>query len=445
MIQEKIMAKSERILPHNRDAEQSVLGAAMLSRESLSDVLEIVRPDDFYDPAHKEIFRVMSDLFRESVNVDIVTVCDELKKRNSLEAAGGRAYVASLSSEVPSAANAAGYARIVAEKSSLRMLISASDDIREKAFGESDDPTVLLDHAEQKIFEIAQRRQSRDYMPISEVLVENMNMIDKAIQAGGKVTGLTTGYKELDSETSGLQKSNLIIIAARPAMGKTAFALNIALNAAKKADATVLIFSLEMAKAELSQRLLSMESRVEMQKLKTGDIKNNDWERLALAYDSLGSTNINIDDTPGVSIMEMKNKCRRLKAEKGLDLVVVDYLQLMQGDGRTDNRQQEISAFSRQLKLLAREMDCPVIVLSQLSRGPEQRTDHRPVLSDLRESGAIEQDADIVMFLYRDDYYNENTDKPGICEVNIAKHRSGAVGRIELAWVARYTMFSDKA
>lgn len=439
------MARTERILPHSRDAEQSVLGAAMLSRDALADILEIIKPDDFYDPAHKEIFGVMTDLYRENASVDIVTVCNELKKRNSLEASGGRAYVASLSSEVPSAANAAGYARIVAEKSSLRMLIAASDDIREKAFGESEDPGVLLDHAEQKIFEIAQKKQSRDYMPISEVLVENMNMIDRAIQADGKVTGLTTGYKELDGKTSGLQKSNLIIIAARPAMGKTAFALNIALNAAKKADATVLIFSLEMAKPELSQRLLSMESRVEMQKLKTGDIQNADWERLTLAFDSLSATKIFIDDTPGVSIMEMKNKCRRLKAEKGLDLVVVDYLQLMQGDGRTDSRQQEISAFSRQLKLLAREMDCPVIVLSQLSRGPEQRQDHRPVLSDLRESGAIEQDADIVMFLYRDDYYNEETDKPNICEVNLAKHRSGEVGRIELAWVSRYTMFSDKA
>ncbi len=439
------MAKSERIPPHNKDAEQSVLGAAMLSRDALSEVLEIVRPEDFYDPAHKEIFSVMADLFRESVNVDIVTVCDELKKRNSLEAAGGRVYVASLASEVPSAANGAGYAKIVAEKSSLRMLINASDDIREKAFGESSDPAILLDHAEQKIFEIGQRRQSRDYLPISEVLVENMEIIDRAIQAEGGITGLTTGYRELDRETTGLQKSNMIIIAARPSMGKTAFALNIALNAAKKAKATVLIFSLEMAKVELSQRLLSMESKVEMQKLKTGDIKSNDWESLALAYDSLGTTNIYIDDTPEVSILEMKNKCRRLKTEKGLDLVIVDYLQLMHGDGSSDNRQQEISTLSRQLKLLAREMDCPVIVLSQLSRGPELRGDHRPVLSDLRESGAIEQDADIVMFLYRDEVYNENTDKPGICEVNIAKHRSGAVGRIELSWVSRYTMFSDKA
>ena len=257
---------------------------------------------------------------------------------------------------------------------------------------------------------------------------------------------LATGFKRLDELTSGFQKSDLIIVAARPAMGKTAFVLNIAQNAAIKSGATVLIFSLEMAKAQLGQRLLAMESRVEMQKLKTGNIERNDWERINMALDSLSKTNIHIDDTPGVSILEMKNKCRRLKAEKGLDLVIIDYLQLMKADGKSDSRQQEISTLSRYLKLLAREMDCPVIVLSQLSRAPEQRPNHRPVLSDLRESGSIEQDADMVMFLYRDDYYNpEDSEKPGVCEVNLAKHRSGSTETFDLTWVARYTKFSDKA
>ena len=308
------------------------------------------------------------------------------------------------------------------------------------------EPADILDFAEKGIFEIAQNRQTSDYAPIKEVLLENVAMIDRAIQTKGQVIGLSTGFRRLDELTSGLQKSDLVIIAARPAMGKTAFALNVAQNAALKSGASVLIFSLEMSKAQLGQRLLAMESRVEMQKLKTGNIERNDWDRINMALDSLSRANIHIDDTPGVSVMEMKNKCRRLKTEKGLDLVVVDYLQLMKAEGRADSRQQEISNLSRYLKLLAREMDCPVIVLSQLSRAPEQRQDHRPILSDLRESGSIEQDADIVMFLYRDDYYNkENSEKPGVCEINLAKHRSGPTETFDLTWVARYTKFSDKA
>ena len=412
----------EKIPPHNTEAEKSVLGSAMLSKDALADVIDVVKPDDFYDAAHKEIFTVMMDLFRNNVSVDIVTVCEDLKKRKSLEMVGGRAYVATLSSEAPSTANAAEYAKIVAEKASMRQLIKTAEDIREKSFEEEMAPSEILDYAEKGIFEIAQQRQGSDYAPIKEVLLENVAMIDKAIQTQGQVIGLATGFKRLDELTSGFQKSDLVIVAARPAMGKTAFVLNIAQNAAVKSGATVLIFSLEMAKAQLGQRLLAMESRVEMQKLKTGNIERNDWERINMALDSLSKTNIHIDDTPGVSILEMKNKCRRLKAEKGLDLVIIDYLQLMKADGKSDSRQQEISTLSRYLKLLAREMDCPVIVLSQLSRAPEQRPNHRPVLSDLRESGSIEQDADMVMFLYRDDYYNpEDSEKPGVCEVNLAK------------------------
>lgn len=437
---------SEKIPPHNAEAEKSALGAALLSKDALTDIIDAVTAADFYDAAHREIFSVMVDLFRDNVSVDIITVCEELKKRKALEAAGGRAYIAALSSEAPSTVNAGEYAKIVAEKAAMRRLIETAENIREKAYEESMEPSEILDFAEKGIFEIAQNRQTSDFSPIKEVLLENVAMIDRAIQTKGQVIGLSTGFKRLDELTSGLQKSDLVIIAARPAMGKTAFALNVAQNAAIKSGASVLIFSLEMSKAQLGQRLLAMESRVEMQKLKTGNIERNDWDRINMALDSLSRANIHIDDTPGVSVLEMKNKCRRLKSEKGLDLIVIDYLQLMKAEGRADSRQQEISTLSRYLKLLAREMDCPVIVLSQLSRAPEQRQDHRPILSDLRESGSIEQDADIVMFLYRDDYYNkENSEKPGVCEINLAKHRSGPTETFDLTWVARYTKFSDKA
>ena len=436
----------EKIPPHNLEAEKSVLGASLLSKYALADAIDIIRPEDFYDAGHQEIFEVMVELFRDSKSVDLITVGDELKKRKSLDKIGGRGYLGSLSAQVPSTTNAGEYAKIVAEKSSLRKLIETAEEIREKGFLEEMEPSEILDYAEKEIFEIAQKRQKSDYTPIKDVLYENLQMIDKAIQTQGKVVGLSTGFKKLDEVTSGLHKSDLIIIAARPAMGKTAFALNIAQNAAIKSGASVLIFSLEMSKEQLGQRLLSMESRVEMQKLKTGNLNRNDWERINMALDSMSKTNLHIDDTPGISILEMKNKCRRLKAEKGLDLIVIDYLQLMNAEGRSDSRQQEISVLSRYLKLLAREIDCPVIVLSQLSRAPEQRQDHRPILSDLRESGSIEQDADIVMFLYRESYYDkENTDKQGVCEVNIAKHRSGPTEKIELTWVERYTKFSDMA
>lgn len=437
----------ERIPPHNTEAEKSVLGAAMLSKDALADVIDHVSPEDFYDAAHQEIFEVMIDLFRNNISVDMVTVCEALRRRNSLEMVGGRVYIAGLSSFAPSTSNAAEYAKIVSEKASLRRLIKTAEEIQEKGYEESMDAGDILDYAEKGIFEIAQKGQKSDFSPIKEVLLENVAMIDKAIETQGQVVGLPTGFKRFDEVTSGLHRSDLVIIAARPAMGKTAFVLNIAQNTAIKSDATVLIFSLEMSKAQLGQRLLSMESRVEMQKLKTGNLERNDWDRINMALDSLSRTNLHIDDTPGISVLEMKNKCRRLKVEKGLDLVIIDYLQLMKGEGRSsDSRQQEISNLSRYLKLLAREMDCPVIVLSQLSRAPEQRQDHRPILSDLRESGAIEQDADMVVFLYRDDYYNPDTsEKPGVCEVNIAKHRSGPTETIDLTWVARYTKFSDKA
>lgn len=437
---------AEKIPPHNLDAERSVLGSGLLSKEALSDVMEILKPDDFYDGANKEIYMAMIDMFRENKSVDIVTVCEELKRRNVLEMVGGRSYVGTLSGEVPVTTNASEYAKIVAEKSSIRKLIHTSELIREKSFDENEEAKEIINFAEKEILSVAQERQRGDYSKLQDVLVADIELINEAARNQDNIIGVPTGFKPFDSMTSGLQKSELVIVAARPAMGKTAFALNIALNAAVKHDASVLIFSLEMGKEQLGNRLLSMESRVEMENIKKGTLDNNDWDRIFLAVDNLAKANVYIDDTPDLSVFEIKNKCRRLKAEKGLDLVVVDYLQLMKSEGRAENRQQEISTLSRYLKLLAREMDCPVIVLSQLSRAPDQRPNHTPVLSDLRESGSIEQDADIVLFLYRDDYYaKEESEKPGICDVIIAKNRSGPTGNIELAWVGKYTKFSDIA
>lgn len=436
----------ERIPPHNEEAERSVLGAAMLNKEVLFDILEEVKEDDFYNESHKEIFRAIWELYRKNSAVDMLTVCEELKSRHSLDMVGGRAYIATLTAEVPATANGKEYAKIVAEKAVMRQMIRTSEDITEKGYEGKMETREILDYAESGIFKIAQMRQKNEYTKIQDVLLENLRIIDAAAQNKDKITGIPTGFHDLDEKTSGLQRSDLIIVAARPGMGKTAFALNIAQQSAVKHGTSVIIFSLEMSKEQLGQRLLAMQARVEMQKLKQGDLDRKDWDRVSLGVDELNSSKIVIDDTPGISMMEMRNKCRRLKAEQGLDLIVVDYLQLMTFEGRkTDNRQQEISALSRSMKLLAREMNCPVILLSQLSRAPELRQDKRPMLSDLRESGSIEQDADIVIFLYRDDYYNENTEKPGVCEVNIAKHRSGPTDKIELTWVSRYTKFSDKA
>lgn len=437
---------NERIPPHSADAELSVLGSVLQSKDALFEVLEILNPEDFYSENNKEIYDAVRNLNRRSEPVDILTVSEELKKRKTLEMVGGRAFVGSLPSEAPSTANAVSYAKIIKEKAILRRLISASADILDKSYAGKTDPQEVLNFAEQEIFSIARTTQKKDYTHIFDVLMTNMDEIDALSSNGGKLTGLTTGFVDLDQKTSGLQKSDLIILAARPSMGKTAFVLNVAQNAALKGSAKVMIFSLEMSKEQLGQRLLSIDSCVELGKLKTGDLSRGDWEDLYIGIDRLANSGIYIDDTPGISMLEMKNKCRRLKAEKGLDLIIVDYLQLMSFEGRSEGRQQEVSALSRMLKQLAREMECPVIVLSQLSRAVEQRQDHRPQLSDLRESGAIEQDADIVMFLYRDEYYNpETTEKPNTCEVIIAKQRNGPTGSIDLAWLGKYTKFADKS
>lgn len=434
---------NERIPPHSIEAEKSVLGSVLQSKEALFEVLEILEPEDFYSEHHKEVFEAVRELNRRSEPVDILTVSEELKKRNTLAMVGGRAFVASLPTEAPSTANAESYAHIIKEKAILRSLIQASADILDRSYKDKTDSQEVLSFAEQEIFNIARAKQKKDYTSLYDVMMENISQIDAMASTEGKLIGLTTGFVDLDEKTAGLQKSNLIIIAARPAMGKTAFVLNLAQNAALKADAKVLIFSLEMSKEELGMRMLSSDTCIDLAKLKTGDLNRGEWEDLYIGIDRLTKAGIYIDDTPGISLMEMKNKCRRLKAEKGLDLVVVDYLQLM--EAKAESRQQEISKLSRSLKILAKEMDCPVIVLSQLSRAVEQRIEKKPQLSDLRESGAIEQDADLVMFLYRDEYYNPDTDKPNTCEVILAKHRGGSTGTVELAWLGKYTKFADKS
>lgn len=433
--------------PHSREAEQAVLSACMSDKGALMDILTMLEPEDFYEGAHRTIYETIADLFQNhAMFPDLVTVRDRLKSNGSLEALGGDAYLAILNGAAPSISNAASYAKIVLEKSQLRRLILSSDEIKDQALRQGEEAERILDNAEQMIFEIATRKQGRDYFPLSQILPETLAMMDKAAKAEGGMTGVPTGFSHLDKITSGLQPSNLIIVAARPSMGKSAFAINIALNAAKKKDAKVLIFSLEMSKSDILNRMLSMESNIEATKIKDGRLDRTDWQSFAYTSDALAKLPVYIDDTPGISVMEMKNKCRRLRREHGLDLVVVDYMQLMSVTGKVESRQLEISKISRDFKLLAREMDCPVIVLSQLSRAPDQRSDHRPMLSDLRESGSIEQDADVVMFLYRDDYYHpDDSDNPGVCEVHIAKHRNGETATIELAWISRYTKFSDIA
>ncbi len=435
----------ERIPPHNTEAEISVLGAVLLDSEVFYQVSEIIGPDDFYAEAHREIFQCMQDLHMKGSPIDLVTVCEDLSRRRSLEAVGGRAYIAQLTGAVPTSANAGEYAKIIREKSLLRKLIAASGEISGNCFSEKLGAAEILDGAEQTILDIAKTRQTRQYSHLRDVLKINLENIAEAQRNGGVIPGLSTGFADLDNKTTGLQKSDMIIVAARPSMGKTAFALNIAQNAALKSGATVAIFSLEMSKDQLSQRMLSMEARVDSRKLKVGDVSAEDWEDINRAVDKLSGANVIIDDTPGISVMEIRNKCRRMSAEKPLDLVVIDYLQMMTMGMSIENRQQEVSNISRSLKQLARELACPVIVLSQLSRLVEQRENHRPVLSDLRESGAIEQDADVVMFLYREDYYKKDPDvaDTNICEVIIAKQRNGEIGSVKLAWLPKFTKFAD--
>ncbi len=433
-----------RVPPHSIEAEQSVLGAMILDKEAINEAIEIIRPDDFYKEANAEIYEAIITLFNKNEPVDLITLSEELKRRGTLENIGGVTYLANLSSGVATTANTKYYCKIVEEKSILRKLIKSSNEIMGKAYEDSEDVNVIIEKAEKEIFDITQGTQREGFSPISEVLLDSFAKIEEMAANQGGLTGLTTGFIDLDNNLSGLQNSDLILLAARPSMGKTAFGINIATNSALKAKANVAIFSLEMSKEQLVQRMIAATAHVDLQKIISGRLTEDEWLQIINSMGPLSQANIFIDDTAGISLMEMKAKCRKLKMEKGLDLILIDYLQLMQMEGYKENRQQEISAISRGLKGLAKEMNCPVIALSQLSRAPELRSDHRPILSDLRESGAIEQDADVVLFLYRDEYYNEDSEKKNIGELIIAKHRNGPTGTIELVWKKEFTKFLNK-
>lgn len=433
-----------RIPPHSIEAEQSVLGAMLKDKESINTALEIIKPEDFYKGANREIYEAMIILFNKNEPVDLITLAEELKRRGTLENVGGVTYLANLSSSIATTANTKYYCKIVEEKSVLRRLIRSSDEVMARAYEDNEEVNAIVELAEKNIFDITQGTNKEGFSPISEVLLNSFAQIEERAANKGRLTGLETGFIDLDNKLSGLQKSDLILLAARPSMGKTALGINIATNSALKANARVAIFSLEMSKEQLVQRIISATAHVDLQKIISGNLVDEEWLKVVESMGPLSQMNIFIDDTAGISLMEMKAKCRRLKIEKGLDLILVDYLQLMQLDGRQESRQQEISAISRGLKALAKEMDCPVIALSQLSRAPELRSDHRPILSDLRESGAIEQDADVVMFLYRDEYYDKETELKNIGELIIAKHRNGPTGSIELVWKGEYTKYLNK-
>lgn len=433
-----------KIPPHSLEAEQSVLGAMLINQEAINTAIEQLAPEDFYKEANKEIFKAMIELYKRNEPVDIITLSEELKRKDILENIGGVTYLTSLSGGVAISSNIKYYCDIVEEKSILRQLIASCDEIVAKSYEASEEVNSIIEQAEKKIFDITQGRHKGGFAPIKDVLLESFSKIEEMAAREGELTGLTTGFIDIDSKLSGMQKSDLILLAARPSMGKTALGINIATNAAIKANASVAIFSLEMSKEQLAQRMISSISHVNLQNIISGKLEEEEWLKIINGIAPLSQANIFIDDTAGISLMEIKAKCRRLKIEKGLDLIVIDYLQLMQSEMRHENRQQEISAISRGLKALAKEMDCPVLALSQLSRAPELRSDHRPILSDLRESGAIEQDADVVLFLYRDEYYNEDTDKKNIGEVIIAKHRNGPTGTVELVWKQEFTKFLNK-
>ena len=431
-----------KVPPHDEDAEQAVLGSMLTDNDAVMAAVEVLKEDSFYREDNKIIYQAILNLYSKSEPIDIITLKDELESMGKFEQVGGFEYLASLPDKVPTTANVQKYIKIVEEKSVLRNLIKTANEIIELGYNPTEDVEDIMDGAEKKIFDIMQSKNTKSYTPIKDVLVESFTNLEKLYNQKQHVTGVPTQFYDLDDKTAGLHGSELILVAARPAMGKTAFALNIATNAALRANVPVAIFSLEMSKDQLVNRMLCSEAMVDSNKVRTGKLDEEDWTKLAEAIGPLSEAGVYIDDTPGISVMEIRTKCRKLKMEKNIGLVVIDYLQLVQGSNkRIGSREQEISEISRSLKILAKEINVPVIALSQLSRAVEQRPDHRPMLSDLRESGAIEQDADIVMFLYRDDYYNKESEKKDIAEVIIAKQRGGSTGTVELLWMGNYTKF----
>ena len=438
------MPLPERVPPQNIEAEQSVLGAMLIKKEAITQAQELLRPDDFYREAHRIVFETMLELAGDNEAVDLVTLTEALRKKEMLEKVGGISFITALANYVPTAANIGYHAQIVKEKSELRHLVDAATEIASAAYEATDDVKDIMDDAEKKILAVAANQTGGAFEPIRNIVIDTVGRVETLYENQGGLTGISTGFRDLDRDTSGLQKSDLILVAARPSMGKTAFTLNIATYAAMHGH-TVAFFSLEMSKEQLVQRMLCSEGGIDSQRLRTGQLEDADWDRLINTADRVSKASIYIDDTAGINVMDLRSKARRLKAEHGLDLIVIDYLQLMQGRARSssDNRQQEISEISRSLKALARELDVPVVALSQLSRSVESRTVKKPMLSDLRESGSLEQDADIVMFLYREDYYDQETERKNITEVIIAKHRNGPIGTIELFFQKEFTKFRD--
>lgn len=431
-----------KVPPHDLEAEQAIIGSMLTDKDAVISAIEVLKEEDFYREDNKAIYTAILNLYNRAEPVDIITVKAELEAMGKFEQVGGLEYLAELPEKVPTTANAMKYIKIVEEKSLLRRLIHTANEIIELGYNPTEDVEDIMEGAEKKIFNIMQDKNQKGYTPIKDVLVESFTQLEELYNRKQHITGVPTGFSELDYKTSGFHGSELILIAARPAMGKSAFALNIATNAAVRARVPVAIFSLEMSKEQMVNRILCSEAMVDSNKVRTGKLEEDDWTKLAEAIGPLSEAEIYIDDTPGISVTEIRAKCRKLKLEKNIGMVVIDYLQLIQGSNkRNGSREQEISEISRSLKILAKEIGVPVIALSQLSRAVEQRPDHRPMLSDLRESGAIEQDADIVMFLYRDDYYNQDSEKKDIAEVIMAKHRAGSIGTVELLWLGSYTKF----
>lgn len=435
----------KRTMPNSLEAEQSLIGSMIMDRDAIMVASEQLIREDFYHQQYGILFEAMVELFNNREPVDLITLQNKLREMNVPPEISSLEYVKDLVDAVPTSANAKYYAGIVKDKAMLRRMIHTTEDITNDCYQGSESTEVLLEQTEKKIFDLLQNRGGGDYVPIKQVVLNALDKIEKASKTQGNVTGIATGFLDLDYKTSGLQPSDLILVAARPSMGKTAFVLNIAQYVAFHSDLCTAIFSLEMSKEQLVNRLFSLESRVDAQKLRSGDLSDADWEKLIEGAGTIGRSKLIIDDTPGISISELRSKCRKYKLEHDLKLIIIDYLQLMSGSGgrASDSRQQEISDISRSLKGLARELNVPVVALSQLSRAVEQRPDHRPMLSDLRESGAIEQDADVVMFIYRDDYYNKDTEDKGIAEIIIAKQRNGPIGTVNLVWLPEYTKFAN--
>lgn len=432
-----------RELPYSQDAEMAVIGSALTNSHSVAESAEIVKPSDFYFPQNREIYSAIIELFNENLAIDFITVSNRLSQKDKLEAVGGIPYLRTAATNVPTTRHVTYYSNIIKDKATLRALIQRANAISDMAYSETDKVERVVDQAEQLIFDVSSSRESGDILPVSEIFMGSyQELVENSMNQGG-ITGLSTGFDELNRRTGGFHGGELILIAGRPGMGKSSFAVNIAEHVSMVDKKTVAIFNLEMPKEQIVNRIICSQAMVNSGKIRTGDITGEDWEKIGAIVNRVATAPMYIDDTASITVSEIRAKCRRLKQTKNLELIVIDYLQLMQSSGRADNRQQEISEISRSLKILAKELGIPVIALSQLSRASESRSDKRPMLSDLRESGAIEQDADMVMFLYRDDYYNKDTDDKNIAECIIAKNRSGETGMFKLGWRGEYTKFSN--